>query len=70
MRPPGRSQGEYRSPLGGGCLMSFEAETDSPKYGKMVWCGLVRGDHLDATAMMLRDGKPPQENWVVAAAPR
>ena len=21
MRPPGRSQGEYRSPLGGGCLM-------------------------------------------------
>ncbi len=46
----------------------FEAETESPKYGKLQWKGVVRGDKLDATATMLRSGKPPVENWVVAGA--
>jgi hypothetical protein len=48
--------------------VAFEAETESPKYGKLLWKGYVRGDKLDATATMVRDGKPPIENWVVAGA--
>jgi hypothetical protein len=45
----------------------FEAETQSPKYGKLLWSGHVRGGKLDATVMMERAGKSPIENWVVAA---
>ena len=44
----------------------FEAETQSPKYGKLVWNGVVRGGKLDATVMMLQPGKSAVENWVVA----
>lgn len=46
--------------------MRFEAETHSPKYGKLQWSGVVRGGKLDATVMMLQPGKPAVENWVVA----
>jgi hypothetical protein len=45
----------------------FEAETESPKYGKLVWSGTIRGGKLDATATMVRAGKSAIENWVVAA---
>ena len=45
----------------------FEAETQSAKYGKLLWSGQVRGGKLDATVMMQREGKSPIENWVVAA---
>ena len=45
----------------------FEAETTSPKYGRLVWTGVVRGGKLDATAVMVREGKSNIENWVVAA---
>ena len=45
----------------------FEAETSSPKYGKLNWSGVIRGGKLDATVMMERKGQSPQENWVVAA---
>jgi hypothetical protein len=44
----------------------FEAETQSAKYGKLLWSGQVRGGKLDATVMMQREGKTPIENWVVA----
>ena len=44
----------------------FEAETQSPKYGKLLWSGYVRGDKLDATVMMEQSGKSAKENWVVA----
>src|SRR6185436_18970178 len=44
----------------------FEAETQSAKYGKLLWSGQVRGGKLDVTVMMQRDGKAPVENWVVA----
>lgn len=65
----GYSDAPYRAvPSGDG--MSFEAETESPKYGKLVWRGVVRGEYLNATATMMRDGKASVENWVVAAAPR
>jgi hypothetical protein len=50
-----------------GDTVQFEAETESPKYGRLVWKGIVRGNKLDATATMVRAGKSPVENWVVAA---
>src|SRR5687767_7118317 len=31
-----------------GDTMRFETETQSPRYGKLVWNGTVRGDKLDA----------------------
>ena len=49
-----------------GDTMRFEAETQSAKYGKLLWNGVIRGDKLDATVMMVQDGKKPTENWVVA----
>jgi len=49
-----------------GDSVRFEAETVSPKYGKLLWTGNVRGGKLDATVMMERSGKPMLENWVVA----
>jgi hypothetical protein len=49
-----------------GDSVRFEAETASPKYGKLFWSGSVRGGKLDATVMMERKGKAMLENWVVA----
>ena len=53
-----------------GDALRFEAETNSPKYGKLLWNGVIRGNKLDATVMMVRDGKAPVENWVVAGEKR
>jgi len=53
--------------LAAGDALQFEAESESPKYGRLVWKGVVRGGKLDATATMVRTGKTPVENWVVAA---
>lgn len=62
----GYSDAPYKAmPTGDG--FRFEAETQSPKYGKLLWSGQVRGGKLDATVMMERAGKSPVENWVVAA---
>src|SRR5215471_1101110 len=49
-----------------GDSVRFEAETMSPKYGKLSWSGSIRGGKLDATVMMERKGKAALENWVVA----
>mgnify|MGYP003558373521 FL=1 len=65
----GYADAPYRASVLGDAL-AFEAETESPKYGRLRWKGVVRGDKLDATATMLRDGKAPVEHWVVAGAPR
>lgn len=65
----GYSDAAYRVTTQGDAI-AFEAETESPKYGKLQWKGFVRGDRLDATVMMLQGSKPPIENWVVAATPR
>jgi hypothetical protein len=62
----GYSDAVYKTGTAGDAT-SFEAETVSPKYGKLVWSGTIRGAKLDATVMMLQDGKKPVENWVVAA---
>lgn len=63
----GYGDAPYRTSSSGDAI-TFETETESPKYGKLVWRGVVRGDKLDATAMMMREGKAPIENWVVAGA--
>jgi len=66
----GYSDAVYKvTPAGDGTR--FEAETESAKYGKLQWSGVVRGGKLDATVMMVQgDGKAPKENWVVAAEKR
>ena len=61
----GYSDAPYKVVAAGDALR-FEAETESPKYGKLLWNGVVRGGKLDATVMMVRAGKAPIENWVVA----
>lgn len=61
----GYSDAGYKTSADGDGLR-FEAETHSPKYGKLQWSGTVRGGKLDATVMMLQAGKPAVENWVVA----
>ena len=62
----GYSDAVYKTSSAGD-VTTFEAETHSAKYGKLLWSGVVRGKKLDATVMMVRDGKSPVENWVVAA---
>lgn len=62
----GYSDAVYRTAAAGDATR-FEAETQSPKYGKLLWSGVVRAGKLDATATMVRDGKSSIENWVVAA---
>lgn len=64
----GYGDAPYRSVVQGDAI-AFEAETESPKHGKLLWRGTVRGDKLDATALAQRgNGKPTVENWVVAGA--
>jgi len=63
----GYGDAPYRATMAGDTV-TFEAETESPKYGKLLWRGTVRGDKLDATVLMPREGKAPIENWVVAGA--
>jgi hypothetical protein len=61
----GYSDAPYRT-MSDGNAIRFEAETESAKHGKLRWTGYVRGDKLDATAVMVKDGKAPVENWVAA----
>lgn len=62
----GYSDAAYRTAAAGDATR-FEAETQSPKYGRLLWSGVVRNGKLDATAMMVREGKSDIENWVVAS---
>ena len=62
----GYSDAAYKTSTQGDMTV-FEAETESAKYGKLLWKGTVRGEKLDATVMAIRSGKTPVENWVVAA---
>ena len=65
----GYSDAPYRT-ASAGDVTRFEAETRSPKYGRLVWSGAIRDGKLDATATMVRDGQPDNENWVVAGERR
>jgi len=44
----------------------FQAQTESPKYGRLLWEGVVRGKRLDATLTRVRDGKTLGEKWILA----
>jgi hypothetical protein len=57
--------GAYTAMVAGDTI-AFEAETESPKYGKLLWKGVVRGRKLDGTLTMVRSGKAAGEKWVVA----
>jgi hypothetical protein len=61
----GYSDAPYRASVQGDAV-AFETETESPRYGKLIWKGVVRDGKLDATAVAIRSGKSPVENWVVA----
>jgi hypothetical protein len=61
----GYSDGAYTASVSGDTI-AFEAETESPKYGKLLWKGVVRAHKLDGTMTMIRDGKAAGEKWVVA----
>ena len=57
--------GPYMATAAGDAI-AFEAETESPKYGKLLWKGVVRGRKLDGTLTMIRNGNAAGEKWVVA----
>ena len=61
----GYADGPYSTSVSGDSV-AFEAETESPKYGKLLWKGVVRGHKLDGTMTMVRDGQATGEKWVVA----
>lgn len=49
-----------------GDAVRFDVETQSSRYGKLIWKGVARGQLLECTALMVQDGKPPVENTVKA----
>jgi hypothetical protein len=57
--------GPYTATQADGTI-AFEAQTESPKYGKLLWRGVVRGRRLDGTLTMVRDGKALGEKWLLA----
>lgn len=65
----GYSDAPYRASTQGD-VVHFETETESPRYGKLIWKGVVRDGKLDATAIAVRGGKAPVENWIVAGEKR
>lgn len=61
----GYGDGDYVATVGAGEI-AFQAETESAKFGKLLWHGTVRGPRLDATLAMVRDGATVGEKWVLA----
>ena len=57
--------GAYAATAADGAVR-FKAQTESPKYGKLLCEGVVRGKRLDASFTMVRDGKMLGEKWVLA----
>jgi hypothetical protein len=57
--------GAYTATVSAGEI-AFESETESPKYGKLLWRGVVRGPRMDATLTMMRDGVAVGEKWILA----
>jgi hypothetical protein len=49
-----------------GDTIAFEAQTESPQYGKLLWKGVVNGKKLDGTMTMVRDGKATGEKCLLA----
>src|SRR5436853_5257310 len=67
--PYGFNEAPYKV-VADGNAMRFEAETESPKHGKLQWSGYVRGDKVDATATWVRAGKEPVDRWYVGGLQR
>ena len=63
--PYGYGDGPYTATRSGETIV-FEAETESPQYGKLLWKGVVRGPRLDGTMTMIRDGQATGEKWILA----
>jgi len=63
--PWGYGDGPYTATRSGEMIL-FEAETESPQYGKLHWQGVVRGPRLDGTMTMIREGRATGEKWVLA----
>jgi hypothetical protein len=61
----GYGDGAYTATARDGATV-FAAETESAKYGKLRWSGVVRGPRLDATLTMVRNGADAGEKWVLA----
>ena len=61
----GYGDGPYKATRSGETVV-FEAETESPQYGKLLWNGVVRGPRLDGTMTMVRDGRASGDEWVIA----
>jgi hypothetical protein len=47
-----------------GETVAFEAETMSPKNGKIRWMGTVMGDQIEATFIWIASGQAPEESWL------
>jgi hypothetical protein len=61
----GYGDGPYTATRSGETVV-FEAETESPQYGKLLWKGVIRGPRLDGTMTMVRDGRAAGEKWILA----
>lgn len=61
----GYGDGPYTASVSGDAVL-FEAQTESPKSGKLLWKGVVRGEKLDGTLTMIRDGNVAGEKCVIA----
>jgi hypothetical protein len=61
----GYGDGAYTASQSGESI-AFEAQTESPQYGKLLWKGVVTGKKLDGSMTMIRDGKPAGEKCLIA----
>jgi hypothetical protein len=61
----GYGEGTYSASRDGDRI-HFDAETESPRFGRLRWQGTVSGRRLDGTLTMVRDGAPMGEKWVLA----
>jgi hypothetical protein len=64
----GYAAGPYSAFIDGDAV-TFEADTESPQYGKLHWSGRVASGKLDGTLTMQRDGTEMRK-WVVAGESR
>ena len=68
----GYGKGDYKTTVLGDALV-FEVETVSPKDGRLVWKGTVRGDQIEGTFIHYRKGgffnanPAPIEHWLKGA---
>ncbi len=62
----GYGDAPYTAHADGGTIR-FEAETESPRYGKLQWKGAVTGTELKCDVLMVQEGKAPIENTVMAS---